>query len=128
MHYPTRLIAMLAAPLALAACSSGDKANQTAETPTAQNTPMSSSMPMASGAPMQGKAAGGEGTVTAVDQAAGTISIQHGAIPAVNWPAMTMAFQANDAQRSKVAVGDKVMFDFHTTATGGELTRIDRKE
>lgn len=108
------------APFALAACGSGEKNSQETETPTAQ--PMANNMPIA-----QGQAASGEGTVTAADANAGTITIDHSAIPAVNWPAMTMTFQAGEPLRQKVAAGDKVTFDFHTTSTGGELTSISKK-
>ena len=34
------------------------------------------------------------GTVTAIDKAAGTITLDHGPIPEAKWPAMTMAFKA----------------------------------
>lgn len=108
------------APFALAACGNGEKTNQPAETPTAQ--PIASNMPMA-----QGQAASGQGVVTAIDANAGSITIDHDAIPAVNWPAMSMTFQAGDQLRQKVAVGDNVTFDFHTTPTGGELTSISKK-
>ena len=32
----------------------------------------------------------GHGTVTAIDKSAGTITLDHGAIPEAKWPAMTM--------------------------------------
>src|SRR5512134_678317 len=39
--------------------------------------------------------ASGSGEVTAVDPAAGTITIDHGPIEALDWPAMTMTFAAS---------------------------------
>ena len=38
----------------------------------------------------------GAGTVTAVDAAAGTISLDHGPIEAISWPAMSMQFTAEN--------------------------------
>jgi Cu(I)/Ag(I) efflux system periplasmic protein CusF len=126
MRNPTRLM-LLTAPLALAACDAGDQASVTSETPTAaQGMPMSEDMPMTqSGQP--GQTASGEGTVTAVDTAAGTVTIDHGPIPAVGWPAMAMTFKADEAARQNVAKGDEVTFAFRKTDGGGEITSIAKK-
>lgn len=57
------------------------------------------------------------GTVTQVDQGAGTITINHGAIEAISWPAMTMQFTAeNPAILQGVAVGDRVRFELKSAA------------
>lgn len=119
------VIMTLAAPLALAACGSGEETTATAEAPVAQRTPMAGAAPMAP-AGEAGQSASGEGTVTAIDAKAGTITIDHGAIEAVKWPAMTMSFAADEAKRQQVAVGDKVAFEFRTTPSGGELTSISK--
>ncbi|WP_235209969.1 copper-binding protein [Sphingobium sp. Ant17] len=37
----------------------------------------------------------GVGVITAIDAKANKLTIQHGPIPAVGWPAMTVAFKAN---------------------------------
>ncbi len=36
----------------------------------------------------------GKGVIKAIDSKAGTLTIQHGPIAAVGWPAMTMTFKA----------------------------------
>ena len=36
----------------------------------------------------------GVGVIKAIDTKKGTLTIQHGPIPAVSWPAMTMTFRA----------------------------------
>ena len=54
------------------------------------------------------KMAKGTGKVTAVDKAAGTITLDHGPIAEANWPAMTMAFKAAPALIDSVKVGDEV--------------------
>jgi Cu/Ag efflux protein CusF len=67
----------------------------------------------------------GVGTVTAVDKAAGTITIQHEAIPAVDWPAMTMAFKANPSSLlDKAKVGQKVTFGVSVKGSDAEVTSI----
>lgn len=110
------LMTMLALPLALSACDRGEEATDTEDTPMAEGMP-ADNMPMSDDAPMMGsdaemRMASAEGTVTAIDNEAGTITIEHGPVPAVDWPAMTMAFEADAASRQGIAVGDEVTFDF----------------
>ncbi|WP_306414879.1 copper-binding protein [Brevundimonas aurantiaca] len=62
--------------------------------------------------------------VTAVDAAAGTVTINHEAIPAVGWPAMTMSFTADPAVVQQAAVGDRVEFDLTVQGNAGEVTAI----
>src|SRR3546814_1691553 len=72
--------------LGLAAC---DPAQPTA--PAADTTP---SETQAASAITHAK---GTGTVTAIDSAAGKITLDHGPIAELQWPAMTMAFDAPPA-------------------------------
>lgn len=52
------------------------------------------------------------GMVTQVDAGAGTITINHGAIAAIGWPAMTMQFTAeNPAILQGITAGDHVTFE-----------------
>ena len=54
----------------------------------------------------------GHGRITAVDAAAGELTMQHQAIPAIGWPAMTMPFTVADkALLHGLAVGEQVDFD-----------------
>lgn len=54
----------------------------------------------------------GVGVVRAVNAKAGKITIAHEPIPALSWPAMTMAFRVTDRQMlDKVSVGAHVAFD-----------------
>lgn len=68
----------------------------------------------------------GHGTVTAVDKAAGTITLDHGPIPEAKWPAMTMTFKAAPAITDAAKVGDTVDFDLTLTGNAGEVTRISK--
>ena len=55
-----------------------------------------------------------------------SITISHGPVPTMQWPAMTMAFAVPHGMPVKAKVGDRVSFDFRQ-APGGkfELTRIE---
>lgn len=119
------LMTMLVVPLALAAC---DREEEATDMPmAAEDMPMDTQdMPRMQGNDAE-RMASAEGTVTAIDAGAGTISIEHGPIAAVDWPAMTMAFEADEALRQQVAVGDKVEFAFRVTEGGGEITSISKK-
>lgn len=67
----------------------------------------------------------GIGVIKAVDARAGTVTIQHGPIPAVGWPAMTMAFKARPASLLKAAkVGQKVAFGVRVSGSLSEVTSL----
>ncbi len=68
------------------------------------------------------------GVVTAIDPAAGTISLDHEAIAAINWPAMTMQFSAEDpAILEGVAVGDRVRFELKSAAETTIVTAVSKE-
>lgn len=69
----------------------------------------------------------GTGTVTAIDKTAGKITLDHGPIPEVGWPAMTMAFKASPKLLDSVAVGDKVTFEMTLRGSDGEVTAITKQ-
>ena len=49
------------------------------------------------------------GTVKSVDPAAGTVTLAHGPVKSLNWPAMTMGFAVKDKTLfDKLSVGKKV--------------------
>lgn len=64
----------------------------------------------------------GEGVVKKVTDR--QITLSHQAIEALNWPAMTMAFDRPAQTETPLAVGDKVAFTFTQTASGYQLVRI----
>lgn len=54
----------------------------------------------------------GVGVIKKIDAKAGSVTIDHDPIKALNWPAMTMPFKVADkALLAKVKVGAKVRFD-----------------
>jgi Cu(I)/Ag(I) efflux system periplasmic protein CusF len=108
---------VLPAALLAAACTppAGEQAQRAEQTqpdaPAAQSGPVS-----------------GAGTVTAVDAAAGTISIDHEAIAAINWPAMSMQFIVDDPTMLQgVAVGDRVVFELKSAQEPNTVVSL-RKE
>jgi len=57
------------------------------------------------------QSAEGEGVVRNIDARANTVTIAHGPIAALGWPAMTMAFRVHSAEMlSGVSVGQRVHF------------------
>ncbi|MFW2445797.1 MAG: copper-binding protein [Qipengyuania pacifica] len=129
----TTLVTLLAAPLALAACDSGDNTEEMNEMPMADGQMADDQMSMDDGdMSMMGsdgarQTASAEGTITAIDADAGTITVDHGAVPAIEWPAMTMGFEADEQLRQDVAVGDAISFDFTTGESGNTITSITKK-
>src|SRR6267143_3073065 len=69
----------------------------------------------------QGTVASGTGTITAVNVAGRKVTLDHGPIAAIKWPAMKMEFPAAaSVDLSKVKVGDKVQFTL--SGSGNDYT------
>lgn len=64
------------------------------------------------------------GTVESIDTAAGKITIAHGPVEALKWPAMTMAFKASPGQLASVKTDQKVEFEFESKGMDSTITRI----
>ena len=59
--------------------------------------------------------------------AADKVTLSHGPIPAVQWPAMTMAFRLADPRLAReVKVGDRVAFGFEQTPNGPVVRSLRR--
>lgn len=71
------------------------------------------SSPAKSGAAAAAAGHKAEGTVDSVDAKTGMVSISHGPVPSLKWPAMTMEFKAaNDALLKSLKPGSAVAFEF----------------
>ena len=114
----TTLITLLAAPLALAACDSGQDTAEMEDMPMAEDAMMmdGQDMPMAD-----------TGNAMQSASAQGTITVDHGPVPAIEWPAMTMAFEADEQLRSEVSVGEGIAFEFRTGSEGSVITSITKE-
>ena len=66
------------------------------------------------------------GTVTTVS--AGDVTIAHEPVATLQWPAMTMAFAAEDAAMLQgIKPGDRVSFAFRESGNGATLTSITKQ-
>ncbi|MDZ4308092.1 copper-binding protein [Allopontixanthobacter sp.] len=121
---------LLVLPFALAACDNAHDAEMPMENEdmamTADEMPMNGdTMPMTQSGTV--RAASAEGTVAAIDADAGTITMEHGPVPAMEWPAMTMAFDASQPIRDQVSVGDTVTFEFETSDKGNRIISVSKR-
>lgn len=67
----------------------------------------------------------GVGVVKAIDNANGTVTLQHETIAAIGWPAMTMPFKLASLELLKnMKVGDKVTFTLHPEGMASTVTSI----
>jgi len=67
------------------------------------------------------------GTIKKVNTESGTVTIAHGPVKALGWPAMTMGFKAKPDQLQKLKEGDKVQFDFSSQGMDSTVTRIEKQ-
>ena len=120
-------IATVLLPLVLlAGCSAPDST-----TPTPAATPAPAAPAPAATAPaVESPAiatASASGVVESVDAAAKTVTIAHGAVESLKWPAMTMTFQAPDIDLGTIKQGDKVSFEFTAVGMDGTITSLTRQ-
>jgi Cu/Ag efflux protein CusF len=74
----------------------------------------------------QGKTDKGAGAVQKVDPAGGSVTIAHGPIESMKWPAMTMTFKVKDKKMlDRAKSGEKVEFSF--VQSGKDYTITDIK-
>ncbi len=67
----------------------------------------------------------GTGVIKAIDTKAGTLTIQHGPIPAVSWPAMTMTFKAKPTTLLKgLKIGQTIGFDTTVRGMDADVTAV----
>nr|WP_294846437.1 copper-binding protein [uncultured Sphingomonas sp.] len=113
------MAAMLALPFGLAAC------DQKAEAPKAEASTDAMGEKMGDMAmPAEMKHGKGTGTVTAIDPAKGMVTLDHGEIPELQWPAMQMGFAVTPEVLKDVKVGDKVNFEIDWDGKAGTVTAI----
>lgn len=111
----------LVAAASLAACQKQAEAPKSNESETAASSSVPN-MPMSTGM-MHGKAVG---TVTEIDATKGMITLDHGAIAELQWPAMMMGFAVRPELLSGIKVGDKVNFEIDWDGKAGTVTKIEK--
>ncbi|MBK3868664.1 hypothetical protein GFL09_13355 [Pseudomonas stutzeri] len=72
-------------------------------------------------------AATATGTIKKVNTESGTVTIAHGPVKALDWPAMTMGFKAQPDQLQKLKEGDQVKFEFSSKGMDSTITRIEKQ-
>lgn len=115
------LILAAGTALGLAACNQPQEAPATTEEPAAEASDTAAT-PMTADAGVQSGT--GTGVITAVDPDAGTVTVEHGPIPGVGWPAMTMRFDASPAIVEAASTGERIEFDVSVRDGVNEITAI----
>lgn len=97
--------------------------------PAAEHAAMAAPAKTAADAMVQtAKTASAAGTVESVDAVAGKITLAHGPVDALGWPAMTMGFKATPEQIASVRPGQSVRFEFTAEGMAATITRIEPTE
>ena len=81
-----------------------------------------SEMPMAT----EMKHGKGVGTVTEIDADKGMVTLDHGDIAELQWPAMKMGFAIKPELLSGINVGDKVNFEIDWDGKAGTATKVEK--
>ena len=68
-----------------------------------------------------------EGTLPLSRTRDGVVTVSHGPVPELKWPAMTMEFEAPGNVASGVKAGDAIAFDFTAHDGAYRITRIARE-
>ena len=111
----------LLAVVSLAACKKEAEAPKPAES-AAASAGGKAEMPMAT----EMKHGKGVGTVTEIDAAKGMVTLDHGDIAELQWPAMKMGFAIKPELLAGIKVGDKVNFEIDWNGKAGTITRIEK--
>ena len=115
--------------LGLAACSpqAPAAAVEASAVEPAAAPPAMADMPMPSMTDMTGPITS-SGKITAIDVVAGTVTVDHQAIPEVKWDAMTMGFTATDpAMLKDLKVGDAITFELKSTSEPSVVTKVQKQ-
>lgn len=126
---------LISTALLLAGCSQPSSPDRTtAESAALEHKPMTAAehaamaaptKPASTEMPQSARTASATGTVEAIDVAAGKITLAHGPVDALGWPAMTMDFKATPEQVSSVRPGQHVRFEFTAQGMAATITRIE---
>ncbi|WP_246373314.1 MULTISPECIES: copper-binding protein [Pseudomonadota] len=120
-----KIPAYLITTLLLAGCSQAPDNTEAVQAAPTEQMPMSEAEQAKT--PAEASAAvtaSATGTVQAVDAAASKITIAHGPVEVLQWPAMTMAFKATPEQIASVRAGQKVQFEFTAEGMNATIIRV----
>ena len=125
---------LISTALLLAGCSQPSSPDRTtAESAAVEHKPMTAAehaamaaptKPASTEMPQSARTASATGTVESVNAAAGTITLAHGPVDALGWPAMTMGFKATPQQIASVKAGQLVQFEFASQGMDATIIEI----
>ncbi len=116
----TNALIVVAMPILLIVAGCSKPAEQTAK-PAAADTMANMAMPT------EAKSGRGMGKVTAIDAGTGKITLEHGPIAELQWPAMTMGFGVKPGMAKDIAVGDEVTFEFEWDGKEALVTSMTKR-
>ncbi len=117
--------AMLIGSLALAACGQSDEGNT--QSVAAESTAPAGTNESGATAQPSGEVHTGNGDIT--ELSSDSVTISHGPVGSVGWPAMTMTFQAPSADMLQgLNVGDPVDFQFQKAGEQYVLSSIKKAQ
>lgn len=119
------LITAAVAALLLSACKPAAEAPSSPAAPeAAAPAPAIAPMPAATD---EAKQATAVGVVQSVDTGAQTLEIAHEAVPALDWPAMTMTFKSPGVDLAGLQPGDRIEFDLSAVGMDGTISAIRKQ-
>jgi Cu/Ag efflux protein CusF len=111
---------MIRVPVLCAALLAGAATLAFAQTPTASSGARAATQAKPAAATHQAS-----GIVKRVNAPAATLTVTHGPVASLNWPAMTMDFKLREqSAAARFKPGDKVEFDFQESGGDYLITRI----
>ena len=114
--------ALAAGAASLAACDAGDESAQGNQSTAAQ-----AGQEAAAADEQNGQAHSATGDITEISS--DRVTISHGPVESIGWPAMTMEFQAPSGDMlERLNVGDPVAFQFRGADGQYVLTSIEREQ
>lgn len=119
MKLPFLLAAIVAMTLGAGPMRADDMKGMNSKEETTKDLPMSSK-------PL-GQTHHAVGTVKSMDMDKGSVTISHGPVKTLNWPAMTMTFGVKDkGLLNQLAIGTKVGVDFVEEGSNYTIVKVKR--
>jgi Cu(I)/Ag(I) efflux system protein CusF len=121
-------LALACAALLIAGCNAAPDASTPPAASPAAAAPATEPAPTPATPPaVEARQATAIGVVQSVDVGASTLVIDHEPVESLDWPRMTMTFQAPGVDLSGIQPGDTVSFEFTSVGMDGTIISISRQ-